>query len=54
MDQYNSMTQCISNEKNRIKQKEIELREKVLNVIEKVEVPEQTQTIPKKEEEIVM
>jgi len=43
------MTMCINNEKNRIKQKELELKEKVLN-IEKIEITQQT--VPKKEEEI--
>ena len=45
------MTLCISNETNRIKQKELELREKVFNV-QKVEIELPLQTIPKKEEEI--
>lgn len=53
MDQYNAMTMCISNEKNRIHSKELELKQKVLN-IEKVETLQEVQKIPQKEEEIVM
>ena len=51
MDQYNAMTVCISNEKNRIKQKELELREKVLN-IDKIELPVIKIAEKKEEEEI--
>jgi hypothetical protein len=53
MDQYNAMTMCINNEKTRIQQKELELKQKVLN-IEKVEIPEEVRKIAQQEEEIVM
>lgn len=45
------MTFCINNEKARIKQKELELRNNVLNIQEKIEIQNIIATeTPKKEE----
>lgn len=53
VDQYNAMNLCISHEKNRIKQKELELREKVYNIEKKREIPVEEKE-KKKNEEIII
>lgn len=47
------MNLCLSEERNRIKQKELELKEKVLNIERKEEVPILVQQEEKKEEIIM-
>lgn len=47
------MNLCISSEKNRIKQKELELREKVYNIQKNREIPVEQQE-KKKNEEIII